>query len=189
MIFNVPNSLTLFRLLLVPFFVVASMRGWYTTAFVLLMTAAATDILDGLIARRFNMRSRIGAVLDPLVDKTMMISGYLFYTFRDGLPMVRIPGWLTFVVFIRDFLILLFAYLLYTRTQIKKFPPSWAGKASLVLQAGTLGTVIGVNAFVPQLVWLAQVLFRMALVMTLFSGWDYIRRTERMLDQEVTARA
>ena len=178
---NIPNTLTLLRLLLVPFFILASARGWYTTAFVLFITAAATDILDGIIARRFNMRSRIGALLDPAADKTMMVAGFLFYTFRDGLPLVRIPGWLTFVVFIRDFLIAMFAYLLYTRVQVKRFPPSWAGKVSTVLQASTLGTVIGVNAFVPQLLWLAEVLFRLSLVMTLFSGWDYMRRAKLML--------
>lgn len=178
---NVPNTLTLIRLLLVPVFIVASMRAWYTTAFAIFITAAATDILDGIIARRFNMKSRAGAVLDPLADKTMMISGYLFYTFRDGLPVVRIPGWLTFAVFARDFLIILFAYLLYTRVNVTRFPPTWAGKASTVLQASALGTVIGVNAFVPQLVWLADLLFQVALVMTLFSGWGYMHRAERML--------
>lgn len=185
MILNIPNTLTLIRLLLVPVFIVASMRGWYTAAFVLFITAALTDIFDGIIARRFNMRSRIGAVLDPAADKTMMISGYLFYTLRDGLPVVRIPGWLTFVVFIRDILIVIFAYLLYTRVQVKRFPPSWLGKMSTVLQAGTLGTVIGVNSFVPQLLWLAELLFRVALVVTLYSGWDYLRRAERMLHHDI----
>lgn len=73
-------------------------------------------------------------MLDPAADKTIMICGYLFYTLRDGLPMVRIPAWLTFTVFI------------------------------------------------PGLLWLAAVLFRIAAVATLLSGWDYMRRAERMLD-------
>ncbi|HEV8660536.1 MAG TPA: CDP-alcohol phosphatidyltransferase family protein [Thermoanaerobaculia bacterium] len=177
---TIPNLLTLLRLLLVPFFIAASIRGMFTVAFVLLMSAAATDILDGMIARRFNQRSRLGAVLDPAADKTMMISGYLFYTFSNE-PLLRIPGWLTFVVLIRDFLIIMFAYLLYTRVRVKRFPPSIAGKASTVLQAATLGTTIGVNAFVPSLLWLAEALFRIALVVTLYSSWDYLRRGERLL--------
>ena len=178
--FTIPNLLTLLRLILVPFFIAASFRGMFTVAFVLFISAAATDILDGVIARRFNQHSRLGALLDPAVDKTMMISGYLFYTFAN-LPLVRIPGWLTFVVFIRDFLILLVAYMLYTRVRVKRFPPSIAGKASTVLQAATLGTVIGVNSFVPSLIWLARMLFRLALVVTLYSSWDYLRRGERLL--------
>jgi cardiolipin synthase (CMP-forming) len=179
---TIPNILTLARLIAVPVFIVASFQGRYTLAFVLFVGAAVTDILDGMIARRFNQRSRFGALFDPAADKTMMVSGYLFYTLRGGLPLVVIPTWLTFTVFIRDLLIISFAYLLYTRVQVKRFPPSWAGKTSTVVQAATLGTVIGVNAFVPQLLWLAELLFGIAVVMTLFSGWDYMRRAERMLD-------
>ena len=179
---TIPNLLTLARLVAVPLFIVASFRGHYTLAFVLFVGAAVTDILDGLIARSFNQRSRLGALFDPAADKTMMVSGYLYYTLRGGLPMVTIPAWLTFTVFIRDFLILSFAYMLYTRVNVKRFPPSWPGKASTVVQAFTLGTAIGVNAFVPQLLWLAELLFRITVVITLFSGWDYMRRAERMLD-------
>jgi cardiolipin synthase len=178
--YTIPNLLTLLRLILVPFFIAASIRGMFTVAFVLFVTAAVTDILDGMIARRLNQRSRLGAVLDPAADKIMMISGYLFYTFSN-LPLVRIPGWLTFVVFIRDFVIMLVAYLLYTRVHVKRFPPSIAGKASTVLQAATLGAVIAVNGFAPSLLRLAEVLFRVALVVTLYSSWDYLRRGERLL--------
>ena len=176
---NIPNALTLLRFALVPFFLAASFRGMYATAFVLFIGAAVTDILDGWIARRLNMRSRIGAILDPAADKLMVICGFLFYTFSDQLPVVRIPGWLTFTVFIRDFLIVAFAYLLYTRMNIKRFPPLWPGKISTVLQASTVAVAIGVNGFQPQFVWLAELLFRVSLLMTLFSGWYYMRRAQR----------
>jgi len=184
---TIPNLLTLLRIILVPFFLVASFRGMYVAAFTIFVSAAVTDVFDGMIARRFNQRSRIGAILDPVADKTMMICGYLFYTLRDGLPLVSIPGWLTFVVFIRDFLILAFAYLLYTRVNVKRFPPSWAGKLSTGLQAGTLATTIAVDGFLPQLLGLAGLLFHVALVVTLYSAWDYLRRGERLLDDGVGA--
>ena len=157
-------------------------------AFVLFVSAAVTDIFDGMIARRFNQRSRLGAFLDPAADKTMMICGYLFYTLNAGVR-VPIPNWLTFTVFIRDFLIIVFAYLLWTRVQVKRFPPSWAGKTSTVLQAITLGTTIGVNAFVPSLLWFAELLFRIALIVTLYSAWDYLRRGKRMLEEGFAAAA
>ena len=179
---TIPNILTLLRLLAVPVFIVASFRGQFTLAFALFVGAAVTDILDGAIARRFNQKSRLGALFDPAADKTMMIAGYLFYTLRGGLPMVNIPAWLTFTVFIRDFLILSFAYLLYTRVRVKRFPPSWAGKTSTVVQAVTLGATIAVNAFLPQLLGFAELLFKVTVVMTLVSGWDYMRRAEAMLD-------
>lgn len=184
--FTIPNLLTLLRLLLIPFFLLASFRGALLAAFVLFVTAAVTDIFDGWIARHFNQRSRLGAVLDPAADKTMMIFGYLYYTLAPNVTM-RIPGWLTFVVFIRDFLIIMFAYLLYTRVHVKRFPPSWAGKTSTVLQAGTLGTVIAVDAFAPHLGWLAELLFRIALLITLFSAGDYLRRGKRMLLESAPA--
>jgi cardiolipin synthase len=172
--------------LLIPVFLFASFRGKFTAAFILFITAAVTDILDGILARWLNQKSRIGAILDPAADKTMMIFGYLYYTLARNVS-VRIPGWLTFTVFIRDFLIIMFAYLLYTRVQVKRFPPSWAGKTSTVLQAATLGAVIGANASVPKVVWLAEPLFRIALLMTLFSGGDYIRRARRMLLESAAA--
>ena len=179
--FTIPNALTILRLLAVPVFLHASFRGEYRLAFFIFGGAAATDFLDGVIARRFNQRSRLGAILDPAADKTMMIGGYLFYTLRDGLPVAGIPGWLTFTVFIRDFFIISFAYLLYTRVHVKRFPPSLAGKTSTMLQAVTLGTVIAANAFGPALLPFLEILFRIALLVTLFSAWDYMRKAKGML--------
>lgn len=184
---NIPNALTLLRLLMIPVFLAASFRGWFPAAFVLFVTAAVTDILDGLIARKLNQRSRLGAILDPAADKTMMVGGYVYYTVAGNMPVVAIPSWLTFTVFARDFLIIMFAYLLYTRVRVKRFPPSVAGKISTVLQAVTLGAVIGANAFVPRLLWLAHVMFHIALLITLFSGADYIRRAKRMLLESAPA--
>ena len=183
--FTVPNLLTLLRLFLVPCFIVASFRGHFVAALVLFGSAAVTDIFDGMIARRFNQRSRLGAFLDPAADKTMMISGYLFYTLNAGVR-VPIPNWLTFTVFIRDFLIIVFAYLLWTRVQVKRFPPSWAGKISTLLQAITLATTMAVNSFLPSLQAFLIVLFRVSLVMTLYTAWDYLRRGERLLEDGLT---
>jgi cardiolipin synthase (CMP-forming) len=182
---TVPNLLTLLRLLIIPFFLYASFRAMYTIAFVLFITGAVTDILDGYIARRLNQRSRLGALLDPAADKMMLVAGYLFYTLA---PLAeRIPSWLTFTIFVRDFLIVLFAYLLYTRVKVTRFPPSVAGKISTVLQAFTLATAIAVNGFAPSLRWLAELLFRGALLITLYSAGDYIRRAERTLYERLAA--
>jgi phosphatidylglycerophosphate synthase len=69
--------------------------------------------------------------------------------------------------------------------QVKRFPPSWAGKTSTVLQAVTLAVTIGANAFAPGLRLTAEILFRAVLVVTLYSGWDYLRRGERLLDEGI----
>lgn len=178
---HLPNLLTSARILLVPCFLVASMERHYLLAFVIFVTAAVTDILDGLLARWLNVRSRLGSILDPLADKMLMVCGFLYYTFAHDLPVAGIPGWLTFAVFIRDFLIVFVVYLLYTRIHIKHISPSVAGKASTLLQAFTLGTVIAMNAFLPRWAPAAAVLFRVSLLITLYSGWDYMRRISHLL--------
>ncbi|MGN6185107.1 MAG: CDP-alcohol phosphatidyltransferase family protein [Thermoanaerobaculia bacterium] len=184
---HIPNILTILRLLLVPCFLGASMQRMYTVAFTIFVTAAVTDIFDGALARRFNVKSKLGALLDPAADKTLMVCGFLYYTFAAEVPRIRIPGWLTFSVFIRDFLIIFFAYLMYTRVQINRFPPSIAGKASTLLQAITLGATIAANGFLPQVLPLANVLFRVSCAMTLYSGWGYMRRANRLVDLQVQA--
>jgi cardiolipin synthase len=175
-ILNVPNAMTMLRLLLVPVFVFASLRGAFAVAFFAFVSAGITDIFDGYLARRLNQQSRFGALLDPAADKMMMISGYVLFTFLER-AQYRLPISLTFTVFIRDFLITCFAYLLYTRVQIKRFPPSWAGKLSTVCQVVALSVTIAANSFLaPLAVPLLTPLLYLALGMTLFSGFDYLRR-------------
>ncbi|HET8798578.1 MAG TPA: CDP-alcohol phosphatidyltransferase family protein [Thermoanaerobaculia bacterium] len=185
---HIPNILTSLRMLLVPCFLGASMQRMYTVAFVIFVTAAVTDIFDGMIARRLNVKSRLGALLDPAADKLLMVCGFLYYTFAEGLPVASIPGWLTFTVFIRDFLIAFFAYLMYTRVQISRFPPTWAGKTSTVLQAVTLGGAIAANSFFPSVLPFVEVLFRASLLMTLYSAWGYMRRADRLVVEQARAR-
>jgi cardiolipin synthase (CMP-forming) len=180
-VLTIPNVLTLLRLILIPFFLAASFRGRFREAFILFVAAALTDIIDGFVARRLNQRSRLGAVLDPTADKVMLVCGYLFYTLSPVVPF-RLPYWVTYVIFARDVLIVAFAYLLYTRIQIRRFPPSLAGKLSTLCQAVTLAAVIGVNSVTPGLATFAAVMFRVALVMTLLSGLDYLRRANLLLE-------
>ena len=173
---TIPNALTLLRLILVPVFVVASLRSAFDIAFFAFVIAGITDIFDGYLARRLNQQSRFGAFADPAADKTMAISGYVLYTFLDN-ARYRLPGALTFTVFARDMLIISFAYLLYTRVHIKRFPPSWPGKISTVCQVVALSITIAANTFLaPLAVPLWQPALWVTFFMTLFSGFDYLRR-------------
>jgi phosphatidylglycerophosphate synthase len=113
-----------------------------------------------------------------------MVSAFVYYTFAAQLPVVELPSWLTFTVFIRDFLIAVFAYLMYTRVHITRFPPTAWGKTSTVLQAATLAIVIAANGFAPWMAPVAEVLFRASLFMTLFSAWGYMRRAAFILRDE-----
>ncbi|MGH9457258.1 MAG: CDP-alcohol phosphatidyltransferase family protein [Thermoanaerobaculia bacterium] len=182
-VWTVPNILSLVRLALVPLFVVLSLRGAFAAAFFLFIGAAATDALDGWIARRFDQRTRLGSFLDPAADKTMMVTTFIIYT----LPLVatthRLPPWLTGTVFLRDITIVIFAYLLYTRVRVKRFPPTIAGKISTILQVVALVATIGANAFTaPWILPYLDVVYRATLVMTLYSGFSYIRKWDLELE-------
>ena len=97
---NIPNILTVFRILITPVFVIFLIRDEHGYALLLFVFAGISDGLDGLIARMFNQRSDLGAVLDPIADKLLLSAAYL------SLGILRdIPGWLAVVVISRDVLI------------------------------------------------------------------------------------
>ena len=174
---TIPNILCIFRMMMVPVFVWTALRGWFELALALFVGAALTDALDGWIARRFDMRSRLGAFLDPAADKTLMVTSFIVFTLPSVAPR-PIPQWLTFTVFSRDVLIVLFAYLLYTRIRVKRFPPSISGKVSTIVQVVTVAaTIAGNTALAGDLLSpFLPPLYGLALAMTLLSGFDYLRK-------------
>ena len=180
---TIPNMLTMLRLVMIPFFVAATLAEKFNLAFTIFVTAGITDIFDGMIARRLNQRSSIGAFLDPAADKLMMFSAYLLYTLIHSIPH-RLPGWLTFTIFSRDVLLVFTAYLLYTRVNIRRFPPSIAGKASTVAQVTAVSAAIAANTALRGIaIPLLPFVFAVALSLTLLSGWDYVRRSRTMLEE------
>jgi len=180
---TIPNILTLLRIALIPVFITASLVKAFDIAFFVFITAALTDALDGFIARRFDQKSKLGAVLDPGADKTMLTAGYVVYTFGSVAPH-RFPVGLTVTMLLRDVLIVLIAYLLYTRIRIRRFPPTVAGKLSTIFQAIALGVTMGANMFLaPIAMPLLSLAHQAALLLTLYSGFDYLRRWTRYLDE------
>jgi cardiolipin synthase len=117
----------------------------------------------------------------------MMFSAYILYTFRMSIES-RIPAWLTLTIFMRDILIVFFAYLLYTRIHIRRFPPSLAGKISTICQVTVVAAVIASNGVVRIIADpLLPILIPAALVITLLSGFDYMRRARYLLDETFEA--
>jgi cardiolipin synthase (CMP-forming) len=99
---NVPNILTALRILMVPLFVICLMRELRFFALLVFTFAAISDGLDGLIARYYNQRTALGAYLDPIADKLLLITA-----FGSLAVLAILPGWLTVIVISRDVLILL----------------------------------------------------------------------------------
>jgi cardiolipin synthase len=133
---NVPNILTLCRLFSIPIFLALLSKNATQLALYVFIGAAVTDSLDGTVARWFNCRTEIGAILDPFADKLLLLSSFVTLTIGG-----RLPGWLLSVVVIRD-IVLVFGYLLlsfYTNERVA-VRPSYFGKAATCCQ---LACVIG----------------------------------------------
>ena len=104
---TLPNFLTFGRMLVLPFLIVAILEGRHLTALVLFLAAAVTDIVDGFLARRFGMSSPLGAYLDPIADKLLLMMSYLFLAIPSYPAIVKVPVWLAVMVLSRDILMLL----------------------------------------------------------------------------------
>ena len=146
-IFNLANKLTIFRMMVVPFFILCIYHEYYRLATVLFLVAGITDALDGHIARSRNQRTTLGQLLDPLADKFLIIPAFLILTFGQISLEYRIPQWVTLLVFSRDILILLCVVFVISITGEKSFSSSFLGKATTVVQVGGVGVYLTANSF------------------------------------------
>lgn len=126
---NIPNILTVIRLLLIPGFVYyffSPMENGIRIAIVIFTAAGLTDILDGFIARRYNLITRLGIVLDPLADKLMLLTVLISITLKN-----QIPFWIIVVVTIKEVLLILGAITLFNDHDIV-VPANRFGKLSTI---------------------------------------------------------
>ena len=177
---TLPNFLTLLRMAMIPFFLIAVARREYEFALWTFGLAGATDLVDGWLARRLNMQSLIGAYLDPLADKLLLITAYVALAIPQGQAVV-IPLWLAILVLFRDFLILVMAVVLYLVEDIRSFPPSFIGKVTTCAHVLTVGVVLLADTVeIPAV--LPQACFYLSFVLVILSGFGYIYRTSRFIE-------
>lgn len=122
----VPNLLTILRFLLIPIIIIACVQGDYILAIVVLTVSGITDILDGTIARKYNLISDFGKLMDPLADKATQIS-LLTTLFIKGV----IPIWILAVVVLKEFCMVSGASFLYGKELVVS--SKWYGKLATVL--------------------------------------------------------
>jgi cardiolipin synthase len=124
-----PNIITLCRIGMVPIFLVLLSKDRSTAALYVFLLAAATDALDGAVARWFDIRTELGAILDPFADKLLLLSALVVLTFEHALPV-----WLLIVTGMRDILLVL-GYMMISFAAAERFPvhPSIFGKLTTVL--------------------------------------------------------
>jgi cardiolipin synthase len=173
---NIPNSLTLLRILLVPVFIECMTYGAYGLALLVLVLAGLTDAVDGVLARRWNQQTRLGMLLDPLADKLLLTSAFL------SLSMLHlVPSWLVIMVVSRDVILLLGTALAHvTGTQIDMTPTFW-GKGTTLLQLCYVLMVVLLTWLDLSLSMVTPLVAAMV-GFTLTSGFHYIYRSYRHIN-------
>ncbi len=172
------NQLTILRIVFVPVFIILLVYGEIGWALGTFVAAGITDVLDGIIARRFRQKTSIGAVLDPLADKLLMTASILILSLPQMEFHTTIPRWLMIIIICRDGFILLVSLIVTLMVGWRVFTPSPYGKASTVMQVLTVFAVLYVNwkhVTIPEL----HILFYMTGLMTAFSGVHYLGRALR----------
>jgi len=168
-ILTVPNQLTFLRLGFLPFFIVLIIYERYPWALLILILAALTDAMDGLLARSLNQKTSLGAYLDPIADKLLLSSSFVVLALEG-----RIPRWLTILVLGRDVLILTTATVILLTSGYRHFPPSIFGKITTGAQILLVFAVLSAEVFhLPVLAMLRQLLVYAAAGFTVFSGFHY----------------
>ena len=169
---NLPNILSCLRILLIPVFLALMIQGKVMEASAVFFFAGFTDVLDGVAARLFHQKTKIGALLDPTGDKLLMTSAFIVLTIPSLNSPHIIPLWLTIVVISRDLFIVSSAFALYKLRGQKTFPPSLWGKSSTVCQFMVLILVLFFNSFQISFPYL-RLLYLLTLALTLLSGMHY----------------
>lgn len=170
---TIPNFVTLLRLAVLPpfLFCIASARP--VLALACFLIAAVSDGLDGYLARKLDMKSAFGAILDPIADKLLMMSAYIMLSIPAYEAKVHIPTGLTILVISRDFLLLLVGLLMMLTTGIKDFPPTPIGKTNTVVQILTVLAVLCADVW-PLPMAFVWVPFGATAASTVASGFQYV---------------
>jgi cardiolipin synthase (CMP-forming) len=167
---NLPNLITIGRILLVPVTVWLIISGEFGLAFVAFLMAGISDGVDGYIARRFNQRTELGAYLDPIADKALLVSIYV------SLGLLKfLPAWLVILVVTRDVLIVGAVILSWVLGKPIIVAPSMASKVNTAGQIVLAGFVLGILGLSLQLQPLQNMGYAAVAILTFGSGALYMR--------------
>ena len=174
---TIPNLITLFRIIITPLFIIFLIQGNYRKALVVFVLAGVSDLADGLIARGWQQKSRLGSYLDPLADKVLMAASFVTLSIYH-----QIPSWLTVVVLSRD-VTLATGVLIFRLADIPlTVRPSLAGKWTTTFQLITVGFVLlsKIWAFPPLVL---PVFFWVTGILTSVSGLQYFYRGIKQMNR------
>jgi cardiolipin synthase (CMP-forming) len=167
---NLPNSLTVLRIVLVPVFIGFLLNGFFGWALLTLLIAGATDILDGIVARIADQRTKLGSYLDPLADKLLLTSAFVTLAILH-----IVPVWVAVIVLGRDLVIVAGTFVLYVTETPIEVMPTLLGKGATLTQLCYLAFALVIIYLQRDLQPLLPLLAVM-LVLTIASGLQYVYR-------------
>ena len=168
---NLPNKLTMGRMIAVPFFVVCYIFELYLPAFIIFILASLTDMLDGKIARKYNLVTNFGKIMDPLADKILVYSAFCLMV-EDGI----IPAWILIIILAREFAIAGMRTVAASEGLV--IAAGMSGKIKTVLQMIAVPVLL-LAVTLPEIsiiLTIGNIFLWASLVMTVYSGIEYIAK-------------
>ncbi|MCX5895116.1 MAG: CDP-diacylglycerol--glycerol-3-phosphate 3-phosphatidyltransferase [Proteobacteria bacterium] len=174
---NIPNFLTILRILAIPLFIILIAYEHYPLALILFIGAAITDAMDGFLARTFKQKTTLGSYLDPIADKLLLTSSFVVFSI-----MKLIPAWLSILVISRDIIILLGILVLLVNFFPVEIHPTAISKCTTVFQLFSIGITLLFHvmhkAYIP-----LQVVFWTTGIFTVISGIDYVSKGLKIINE------
>ncbi|HEY0004824.1 MAG TPA: CDP-alcohol phosphatidyltransferase family protein [Pyrinomonadaceae bacterium] len=188
-IITLPNLLTIFRMVLIPVFASSLFYQRFVLALAVFIVAGVTDGLDGLLARRFNQKSQLGTILDPIADKLLLVTAFVVLSLPSISPHPRpshfpVPFWVTATVISRDVFIVVGAAAIHIMTGFKGFRPSWLGKASTTVQILGIVAILIASIFPSGSGYYLPTIYTTVFAFAAISGLHYIYFASRLLNEE-----
>ena len=173
---NWANRLTVLRIMLVPVFIMSVLYYRLDLALVVFILASITDGLDGYLARLLDQKTKLGAMMDPVADKLLIVSAFISLSFVSGLPAyIRMPVYVPLAVISRDVIILLGAGIIYFNNGSVVIKPTGISKITTFFQMLTIIAVL-LKFIYSSWIWNIAVFFTVA------SGLDYMRLGAKQLN-------
>jgi len=180
------NQMTLLRMLLIPAFVILVVYGHLGWALVTLLAAGVTDGLDGLLARLPGQKTTLGAWLDPMADKLLLVTTFIVLTLPDIGLSHRLPLWLTIMVISRDIVIVFTVAIVNLAVGPRTFRPTLLGKAATAIYIVTCVVTLFFNYLGRDSRWIDACIWASCAI-SIASALHYIGHTARVVNSPPSA--
>ena len=175
---TIANRISVFRILLIPFFVLSIVYARFGWALAVFCIASISDAVDGYIARACNQNSAFGSLIDPLADKLLLVSAFICLSMVESVPAaMRIPAYVTVIVLSRDCILVIGTIITFIVTGSITIKPSLTGKLTTIFQmCSVIGVLIHFTHMYP--IW------NIAVIFTIISGTGYIKNGVKVFNEQ-----